>query len=276
MTKKLDSSELDFRAFIEFLRTADLSELDPVDGSAPQKRLLQLMTSCGRPMATYDFGKLKKEFVYLLKHLFAEDKQFNQAERVENFLALTHAKSQSRDRYDDVSPAQENTHPAVPYRTIMIKRRRYVIKTVNFDDPSNLLYRVLDNAVRNDLLQKLKTCPTCKNWFALRTKRTNFCSTACAPSSSKLAQRERARLSRRNKIKVAEETKLLSAFRDFLAKAYGKNRDEVNPVVKRLGGGDGIRGWKLMDQWRHNPEKALAGFDPTFRKHLSKLLLAAC
>jgi hypothetical protein len=201
VTKQKDSGELDFRALVEFLRAENPNpyEID-IGGNDPAKRrLVQLLTSGPVPSGSYDFAKLRDDLDARLNDLFSDDSRFDQAERLEHLLARTHQLSQSQDRYDDVSRAGRTADYPVPYKLITLGRQRYAIKTVTDDRPPILLYRILDAAIRDDLLQKLTNCPTCKKWFLRVTKRKKVCSDRCAPSSSKDSQRKRAKNSRTNK-----------------------------------------------------------------------------
>lgn len=248
MTKNRDSVELDFQALVEFLRLADadVNELDPTHGSAPQRRLLRLLTAGARPMTNYDLGELRNDLNAALKRFADDDSEFDQAERVENLLALTHKMSQSKDSYDEVSPADSRADYSVPYRTITIGKR-YVIKTVDLDSPINMLYRVLDSAIRSDLLQKLRICPTCKQWFFRMTKRKNYCSDPCAPSSSKDRQNQRAKNSRERKVKAAKREAFLKKLGEALRLISSKKRADqqaIFPLVRRLGGWPKVKSWE--------------------------------
>jgi hypothetical protein len=247
VTKDGDSVELDFLALVEFLRLEDVNELEPTGGSAPRRRLLRLLTAGARPMKSYDLGKLRNDLNSALKNLFADDTEFSQEERLEVILAQTQHKNRPPDSYDEVSPADRRADYSGPYPIITIGRTQYVIKTIKADSPINVLYRVLDNAIRSDLLQKLRLCPTCKQWFFRMTKRKNYCSDRCAPSSSKDRQKQRAKHSRQRKAKAEKQEAFLKKLEEALRLMSSKkvaDQQAISPLVRKLGGWPKVKPWE--------------------------------
>lgn len=128
------------------------------------------------------------------------------------------------------------------------------------------LYRVMDGALRAGTFFQLRNCPKCDKFFLATDAREIYCSERCRIKYNyetrvdsgyfkNYMRTKRRKTSERNSRRRQESTNTIKrnepiqTFENFLKRASGNvaSQQSIGRVVKAIGGGGSIQGWKKVN-----------------------------
>jgi len=118
-------------------------------------------------------------------------------------------------------------------------------------------YGAIIESLEDGTLSRVKNCRECQRFFVAKRLSDRFCSPKCSESyfgrdvkDRVRKSREKKRREKREQLKQAVERKAFKRFSEFMRAAKGqKLTQEAHRMLKTLGSGEQLKGWRVVKKW---------------------------